>query len=317
MKLIPYIMLSVVWIMGRLGLTRSVLHILSSQINSQRIRQRAFRGYQPTKHDVFVCTYAKSGTYWTIQIAYQIAHRGHGDYRHIHDVVPWPEAPMPHIVPLSDESTYRHAPTGLRVIKTHLESTYVPYNPDAKYIVVVRDPKEVLVSSYFFSRSILPGITMVPVEEWLAMFLSGHFQFGSWIEHLVSYWPWRKRDNVLFLTFGDMKADLEGTVRRIADLMAVELSPEEFALVVEKSQFQYMKRIDHTFAPPRPFPFNRMSKPVMIRKGARGASSELLTREQQAQIDRHMQAELCRRHCDFPYAQIFDPVNNQQPSAIA
>jgi hypothetical protein len=294
-----------VWITSKLGKPRLALEIFGGPMNSAKLKAQTFKGYQPAPHDVFVCTYSKSGTNWAMQIAFQIAHRGQGEYNHIHDKVPWPDAPLPYIVSLDDESTYRGAPTGLRAIKTHLESQYVPYSPDAKYIVVVRDPKEVCVSSYFFSRSMLPGKTMVTPEEWKTWFLHGKFQYGSWIEHLISYWPWRNRDNVLYLNYSELQADLEGTVRRIADLMGVKLSEAELAQVVQKSTFAYMKPLDHKFAPVAPFPFNRWKQPVMIRKGAQRASSELLTEEQQTQIDDHMRAELRRRGCDFPYDEMF------------
>jgi len=124
------IMFSVMQIVSKLGYSRRVLIFMGRRMQSPRLKQRAFQGYRATNHDVFVCSYVRSGTNWTMQIAYQIAHRGQGDYQHIHDVVPWPEAPMPRIVRLSDENTYERAPTGLRVIKTHLESNYVPYSPD-------------------------------------------------------------------------------------------------------------------------------------------------------------------------------------------
>ena len=39
----------------------------------------------------------------------------------------------------------------------------------------------------------------------------------------------------------------------------------------------------------------------MMRRGQSGASSELLTPEQQRRIDDHCRAELKRLGCDFPY----------------
>jgi hypothetical protein len=306
---------SMMAVAGKLGLSRQMLRVMTDQMQSPKIKQRAFKGYQPTKHDVLVCTYSKSGTYWTLQIANQIANRGQGEFGHIHDVVPWPEAPMPNIIKLANESPVRASPTGLRVIKTHLESNYVPYSPEAKYIVVVRDPKDVFVSSYFFSKGMISG-PMVSVEEWLNLFLFGKFQYGSWVQHLAGYWPWRDHNNVLFLTFEELKADHAGVVRRIAEFMGVELTDEEFTQVVEKSQFQYMKRMDEKFTPQRPFPFNKHVEGfAVMRKGARGGSSELLSTEQQAAIDRRMKEELQRYGCDFPYAQMFETASKETPAA--
>lgn len=302
-------------VVSRLGYGRYIFMFAGRRMRSWRGKVRAFRGYQPQAQDVFVCTYSKSGTNWTMQIAYQIAQRGAGTYAHIHDVVPWPEAPMPRIVKLNDAATHGRAPDGTLVIKTHLESRYVPYSPHAKYLVVVRDPKDVFVSSYFFSGGMLAGAPMIPVNEWYDMFLSDAFQYGSWAEHLASFWPWRTRPNVLFLSFEAMKVDLPGTVQRIAALMNMELSADELAQVVEKSSFAYMKAIDHKFVPPLPPAVYRMAKPVMIRKGERGVSGELLTPEQQTAIDRYMQAELRRRGCLFPYHELFE-TENDQPALV-
>jgi hypothetical protein len=42
------------------------------------------RDFAPAAHDVLVCSYYKSGTNWTMQMAVQIAHRGRGEFEHIH-----------------------------------------------------------------------------------------------------------------------------------------------------------------------------------------------------------------------------------------
>lgn len=295
------------WGMSKAGFSWPVLRMMQRAMQSPQNKQRAFHGYEPTVHDVFVCTYSKSGTNWALQIAHQIAHRGAGDFSHIHAVVPWPEAPMPDIIPLRDESIWRAAPTGLRVIKTHLESDYVPYSPAATYIIVARDPKDVFVSSYYFSANLLAQGTMVPVDEWLAVFLSDKFQYGSWAEQLAGYWAWRTRPNVLILNFAEMKADLTSAVKQVAALVGVALTVDELAQVVEQSTFEQMKAIDHKFVPKKPYPFNRLMPGVMMRRGENGAAAELLTPAQQRQIDDYVQAELQRFGCDFPYAATFAP----------
>jgi hypothetical protein len=309
------VMFLISWIARKLGFKQKVAKRSALDVKIDQQTRRAFEGYQPTKHDVFVCTYPKSGTNWALQIAYQIAYRGRGEYQHIHDVVPWPDAYLSKVAKLSDDPASPQNPTGLRVIKTHLSSEFVAYSPQAKYIVVARDPKDTFVSSYHFISS-LSGETMPPMDDLLTLFLSGDYQYGPWAQHLASYWSWRDRSNVLLLTFEEMKKDLKGAVRRVARLMEVELSEEELALVVEKSSFQYMKQIDHKFLPKQPFPLNRIGKPVMIRRGERGSASELLTHEQQVQIDRQMRAELQRLGCDFPYDQAFTTVDDHTAASV-
>ncbi len=295
--------LSGMWLACCFGRAIAAMRFMGRGMQSPELKAKALNGYQPTWRDVFVCTYSKSGTNWVLQIAYQIAHHGQGTFDYIHEVVPWPESPLPNVVRMDETATFEDAPTGLRIIKTHLESRYVPYSPEAKYIVVVRDPKDVFVSSYHFSAGMLPKHVRIPVADWLALFLSPDFPYGSWAEHLASYWPWRTRPNVLFLNYHDMKADPIAPVRQIAALMQVELSDAVLARIVEQSSFAHMKRLDHAFSPSAPFPFNHLlGQPSMIRSGQAGASTELLDATQQQQIDAYVQQELQHYGCDAPYS---------------
>jgi hypothetical protein len=263
--------------------------------------------YVPAEHDTFVCSYFKSGTNWTMQIAVQIAHRGRAEYEHIHEIVPWPEVPdrWRYAVPLGDDRPRAACPTGRRVIKTHVRLGAVPYSPLARYVCVVRDPKDVFVSSYHFVRDIALGPAMPSVAGWLDAFLSSDTALGSWAEHLDSYWQVRERPNVLFLTYEQMRADLPGAVDQIAALMGVELSEAERAAVIEQSTFAHMKKIGRKF--------DSQGSPwvsgagAMMRRGEPGKSGELIDEADQRRIDDYWRAELARLGSDFPYDEAFRP----------
>jgi hypothetical protein len=261
--------------------------------------------YVPASHDVLICSYFKSGTNWTMQIAVQTAYRGRAEFEHIHDIVPWPDMSprAQYAIPLEEDGPRRAAPTGLKVIKTHLALGAVPYSPLARYICVVRDPKDVFVSSYHFARATFLGPLMPSVADWLDAYLSPDTPLGSWAEHVASYWAVRDRPNVLFLTYESMRGDLPGTVDKIATFMGVTLSADERAAVIERSTFDYMKKIGEKFDPPgSPW---ATARGAMMRRGQRGTSGELLSAADQRRIDDYWRAELKRLSCDFPYDEAF------------
>ena len=266
-----------------------------------------FGDYRPAGHDVMACSYFKSGTHWLMQIALQISWRGEASFSHIHDLIPWPDGPRRNwaAVTLGDDAPWRDSPTGLRVIKTHLPLQRTPYDMAARYIAVVRDPKDVCVSGYHFIQDGLLGPMMPTVDHWVDFFLSPEFFLGTWWAHLDSYWRARDRDNVLFLTYEVMKVDPAGTVRRIADLMSVDLNSQELARVVEQSSFSAMKRIEHRISPPMRAPWAKGT--TAVRKGEKGGSHELLTPAQQSRIDDVCRAELKRLGSDFDYDGAFSP----------
>jgi len=193
------------------------------------------------------------------------------------------------------------------VIKTHLEWDMIPYSEQAKYILVIRDPKDVFVSSFHFVRDVVFGPAMPSLDTWYKLFMSpAGGMIGSWAEHTAGYWAQHNRKNVLVLSFKEMKRDLRATVEKIAAFLGINATEDLINRVCEKSSFSYMKKIDYKFAPPSTIPTGRQS--TMMRKGQQGGSSELLTPAQQREMDAFFIAEFRRLGSDFPYEEFCDVV---------
>jgi hypothetical protein len=294
-------------LMDKCGIGDRLFRGMRKQQIKDRSKNNPLKHYAPTKHDVFVGAYVKSGTNWTMQIVHQLLNHGMSEYDHIHDVVAWPTgkyfAPMHgYSVPLEDESIWRASPEKRRVIKTHFNWEDLPYSESARYIFVIRDPKDVFVSSYFFFGN---GFPVPSVETWFKLFCSSDFHIGgSWAESAAGYSAQRYRSNVLILSFKAMKLDLPGTVRDIADFLDLRVGEDVIQRVCEKSSFEYMKRMGHKFDVWNLIPWR--SETSMVRKGVQGGSSELLTQEKQREMDEYFTSELRRLGSDLPYEDYCD-----------
>ena len=300
-----------VWALQKTGRAENAFSRRSLRQRKAFAEKNPFRGYVPGKQDVFVATFAKSGTNWMMQIAHQLIWHGKGEFEHIHSVVPWPDTKvMPpwirnYAIPLEDARDWESTPERKRVIKTHFDWGLLPYSEDARYIMVIRDPKDIFVSSYFFLKDGVLGPAMPSVDTWYNLFLSEGFPIGgSWAANTAGYWAQRGRPNVLIVSFKSMKRDLKATVRRVAQFLEVEAPETLIDLACEKSSFEYMKAIDHKFRIGKIIPWK--AEGAMMRKGTQGGSSELLSRERQREMDAYFKAELKRLGSDFPYEEFCD-----------
>jgi hypothetical protein len=296
-----------IWGTQKIGIAEKLLASASDKRELEFVKKNPFRGYVPGPQDVFVMTYAKSGTNWMMQIVYQLIHHGEGEFDHIHGVVPWPDAKLAggpmmgdYAIPLEQATEWQTAPERKRIIKTHLNWELLPYSENARYISVIRDPKDVFVSSYFFIKDSGMGLAMPSVDTMYRLFLAGKYLLGaSWPENAAGYWAQHHRSNVLVVSYASMKRDLEGTVRRVAAFLDIHVSDEVIRAVCGKAAFDYMKRIDHKFGTVHVIPWHAPS--VMMRKGKQGGSGELLTPDRQRELDAHCKAELKRLGSDLPY----------------
>jgi len=303
----PLLPAIVIQVAKRLGLGPLIIRLFMSWVLTERTKRRAFEGYIPTRKDVFAAVFGKSGTNWMMQIAIQIAHRGEAEFEHIHDRVPWPDSPMRLPLQITDPGPSEGSPTGLRVIKTHNDAAFVPYQEDATYLTILRDPKEVLVSAYYFIGGGLDVLSHVDIDTWVEIGLREPGGIAAeWAVHADSFWRWRDRPNVLVLGFPEVKNDPRRCIERVAETMRVKLSDTELERVIERSSFEYMHRHESKFGPPKPRFASEENRPRMVRSGKTGATGEALSPDQQVAIDRLCLAELARLDSTLPYAELFE-----------
>lgn len=166
--------------------------------------------YKPRSGDVFIATYPKNGTTWMQQIVYLIQH----------DAIP----------PNNFDELYANSvffeQMGLKAveaikppgsIKIHLAAEIAPFSDAAKYIVVVRNPKDSLVSNYnhhvgFDKFYEFKG----NFDDFFNLFLAGQVEFGDYF-HFVNSWLKKKHlSNVFFITYEQLKKNPTECIRKIA-----------------------------------------------------------------------------------------------------
>ncbi len=216
---------------------------------------------RPHEGDIIVSTPYKTGTTWTQRILAALIHGP--EVPLTRELTPWIDArfwgPIEPITAAIDEQTHR------RFIKSHLAVDGLPWRDDASYVIIGRDPRDIFMSllnhyaAYtdvalaLLNDEANPG-EPIPTfdgdvatfwrrwisESWFEWERDG-WPFWSAFHHLETWWSVRDRPNVLLLHYGDMKADPHQEISRLAQFLAIDLSPAALDAVVEVSSFDRMR----------------------------------------------------------------------------
>ncbi|MCG8423444.1 MAG: sulfotransferase domain-containing protein [Proteobacteria bacterium] len=205
---------------------------LGQIFNAQAIAQAA--AFEPRPSDVIIATYPKCGTTWMQQIVHGIRTGGSMNFNDITEVVPWFE--IVHFMNIDINAPQEAEP---RAFKTHVGWADAPKG--ARYIVVMRNPKDALLSFYHFLRGWIFVPDSISVEQFAFDLYCKGGPFGRYWDHVRSWWEQRDQDNYFFVTFDEMKSDLAGVVRAISGFLHIELDDQTVANVVKQSSFGFMQ----------------------------------------------------------------------------
>jgi aryl sulfotransferase len=254
--------------------------------------------------DIIIATYAKSGTTWTQQIVGQLVFNGSEEVD-VGELSPWLDLRVP---PREVKLPAEEAQTHRRFLKTHLPVDALVFSPQAKYIYIGRDGRDVAWSMYnhhananqaWYDMLNGPGLVGPPIAkppqsirqyflEWIER--DGHPFWPFW-ENVRSWWAIRHLPNVLFIHFDALKRDMPGEIRRIAAFLDIPVSEERFPAIVEHCTFDYMKAHAAKSAPLGGI-FWDGGAATFINKGTNGRWRDTLTADDCAYYEGMARAEL-------------------------
>ena len=131
-----------------------------------------------------------------------------------------------------------------RLFATHMPFRLVKrqvLEDKVKVIVLMRNPKDTLVSFFEFHR----------MNQQLGSFSGSWHQFfelfkrrplmGDVIDHCVEWWKVRDLENVMIVRYEEMKKDLDAVVRKVAKFLGCELEDNCLQKIVHLTGFKEMR----------------------------------------------------------------------------
>ncbi len=296
--------------MSKLKLPEKTRELESHHFDSTVWNDFKFRG-----DDIVISTYGKSGTTWMQQIIAQLIFNGSEEIE-VGEISPWLDlrVPLKH-VKLEALEQQQHR----RFIKTHLPVDALVFSPDAKYIYVGRDGRDVIWSMYnhhananekfYDALNNTPGLVGPPIEkptddivqyfnDWLD---KDGFPFWSLWENVNTWWAIRDLPNVHFVHFNRLKEDMAREIEKIADFLEINVDASKWNDILDHCSFDYMKKNAARSAPLGGVLWEGGAA-TFINKGTNGRWKDILPKEDSERYEKMCDEKLgaaCARWLNY------------------
>src|SRR5438477_10736608 len=210
-----------------------------------------WEGFEFRDDDIVISTPAKCGTTWMQMLCALVVFQTPELPARLTELSPWLDmqtAPRDEVVAALKAQEHR------RFIKSHTPFDGLPYDRRVTYIAVGRDPRDVAVSwdNHFNNMNLdtvighrveaagmddlaelVPNGMSEPAADpvdrfWHWMEGEGNtdediFGLVGMLHHVDTFWERRNDDNVALFHYADMKADLDGEMRRLASVLNIDV----------------------------------------------------------------------------------------------
>lgn len=228
-------------------------------------------GFELRDDDIIIVTPAKSGTTWMQMCVALVLFQTPNLPKPMAELSPWLDMltwPLDEVVALLDAQEHR------RFIKTHTPFDGLPMDPRVTYVYVGRDPRDAMRSmenhmanvdldAVMAARANVVGLDDLDPADMPVPPDDPVERFWAWVDddrgdedglpgvlhHLSVAWASRHEPNVALFHYADLQRDLAGQLRRLADVLEVEVPEDRWDELVPAATFASMKARADVLAP--------------------------------------------------------------------
>ncbi|KAK2578161.1 hypothetical protein KPH14_001357 [Odynerus spinipes] len=271
---------------------------------------------KPRPDDTWVATYPRSGTTWTLELVWLVVNDMNFEgakSQSLHHRFPFVDLDLivSHYNPKESEIIDADAPKlnpefidslpSPRFIKTHMPFDLLPNLLDSgcKVVYVARNPKDMVVSWYNFYKDMKELSFQGSFEDFCEYFMKDLCIYSPYWKHLKDAWAERHRPNLLYIFYEELKNDMPGTIKRVAEFFGKSYSDEQIAKLADHLQIDNFRK-NPMVNSPAPKKYEALKPSLFIRQGKVGGWKELFTPELNAKFDAWIKENLKDTDFAFP-----------------
>ncbi|XP_067901466.1 sulfotransferase 6B1 [Heterodontus francisci] len=242
---------------------------------------QALLRFEARPEDMLIASYPKCGFNWVNQLLWDIATVNRNESK---DGRPALKIKLLEFEGPERCEMMKNDPSP-RVYGTHNHYENIPpsvFEKKTKVLVVFRNPKDNAVSYYHFHQNnpVLPSFASW--DEFFKKYMIGEVGWGSYFDHALIWEKHIDDENVMIITYEELKENLPKGVQKIAEFFGLCLSDEQIQKITGRGTFQAMS--DNSQETHSSF------GKVIFRKGVVGDWKNLFTEEQSKEMDAKFEA---------------------------